>query len=282
MRVYITSGNRISVGGGWTFNQNLKNGLKDKVEFVDNVNQADIFLIAGLTQVDKNEVELAKELGLKIIFRVDNIPKPSRNRGLDVVGKLKYYSSISETTIYQSAWARKYAGYYSGDGTIIYNGVDTKLFNKNGDKILRPVDKTIYLFVNHSSNENKRFEEAKYIFSMLWRENKNSELWLVGRFEGKEYNYDFVDGEVVRDLGVVEDRNELAKIYRSADKLIYPAFIDACPNVVLEARASGLEIIGVNPEGGSVELLSESLDISLDRMCDEYYALFNLIHGENF
>ena len=80
---------------------------------------------------------------------------------------------------------------------------------------------------------------------------------------------------MVWEFGVVSSRKELAKIYRSADALIFPAFADACPNVVLEARASGLQIIGVNYVGGTKELL-DLKDISLERMGQEYLSLFRL------
>ena len=163
---------------------------------------------------------------------------------------------------------------------MIYNGVDTSLFQPNGDKLSIDSTKQIFLFVNHSSNENKRWEEAHYLFSELWKDNKNTELWLVGRFENEQYNFDFIRGEKVRNFGTVENRNELAKIMRSANFLIYPAFADSCPNTVLEARASGLEIIGINNTGGTIELLNPDLDISLDRMGREYLSLFNLILGD--
>lgn len=279
MRIYLTAGNRVAntIGGGFTFNQNLKLALKDEVQWVDTIEQAEIFLISGLTLATKEEIRYAQENNIPIIFRIDNIPKPSRNRGLDVAGKLRHLGEIAEVNVYQSKWSRKLIREYSGDGEVIYNGVDTNLFRKDGEKLAKDSDKQIYLYVAHSSNVNKRFEEAQFIFSQTWSENKNCELWLVGRFEDNPYNFDFINGEKVRNFGVVEDRVQLAKIYRSADVLIYPAFADSCPNTVLEARASGLEIIGVNSEGGSIELLNPELDISLERMGREYLSLFKLV-----
>jgi glycosyltransferase involved in cell wall biosynthesis len=131
--------------------------------------------------------------------------------------------------------------------------------------------------VQHSSNPNKRFEEAKYIFSKEWiKNNGDCELNLVGRLDGKEYNYDFIRGENVKNLGEIVDRVEMSNIYSKCKYLIYPAFADSCPNTVLEARACGCEIIGVNEIGGTKELLDSELDISLERMGNEYYNLFKL------
>jgi len=276
MNIYITQANRQNViGGGWTFAKNLKKALSGEFNFVDNINEADLFLISGLTQTERGEVDIAQKKGIPIVFRVDGLPKPSRNKRMDIKSRLKLYSSIAEVVVYQSEWSKEYLGYYCGDGMVIYNGVDTKLFSKNGEFL--PKERKVYLYVNHSSNINKRFEEAKYIFQRKAK-SEDCELWLVGRFD-ESFNYDLIDCEKVRNFGVVENREELAKIYRSADTLIYPSFADSCPNVVLEALASGLDMIGLNGEGGTMELMRLN-DISVDRMAREYATLFNFLIKE--
>ncbi len=281
MNIYITQRNRKNVvGGGWTFNQNLEKVLKNKVYFVDKLEDADIFLISGVTMTEKGEIDYAISHNIPIIFRVDNIPKPSRNKRMDIYARLKEYNQVAEVIVYQSQWSKELLEDICGDGTIIYNGVDTDLFNTTGNKLPRNINHKIFLCVQHSSNVNKRFEEVKHIFTKKWIEmDGNCELWLVGRFEGKEFNYDFIRGEKVVDLGVITDKERLASIYRTADALIYPAFADSCPNTILEAKASGLEIIGVNHEGGTKELLLASLDITIERMGNEYLNLFKLITG---
>jgi len=283
MKLYITQFNRNNViGGGFTFNQNLVKALKmvnSDISFVNRVEDADIYFISGATQTEKGEVDAAIKNKIPIVFRVNGIPKPSRNSRIDIPKRLKDYANKADVIVYQSQWSNEYSGYYLGennDGMVIYNGVDTDLFNPNGDKVPKDSSKTIYLCVQHSSNSCKRFEEVKHIFSRLWQDNKNIELWLVGRFNGQEYNYNFIDGEKVREFGIV-NKSEIAKIMRTADVLIYPSYADSCPNVVLEAKASGLKIIGTNKEGGTreVEILK---DIGLERMGNEYNSLFKLIN----
>lgn len=66
-----------------------------------------------------------------------------------------------------------------------------------------------------------------------------------------------VDAEAVRALlgeraiftGVVP-QDELAWLYASADMFVFPSLLDVSPNVVLEAKASGLAVL-VAPESGS-------------------------------
>jgi len=278
MILYITQRNRKNaIGGGWTFNRNLEKALGDKVQFTDRIEECDIYLISGLTQTEKGDLEKAKALGKKIVFRVDNIPKPSRNKRADILGRLKEYSESADVVVYQSKWSENLTSHICGEGTVIYNGVDTELFNPKGTYLQLNNKNKVYLYVAHSSNENKRFEEARYWFNQYWRDNRNIELWLVGRFEGEKDNYDFIEGEKVKNFGVIESRKVMSNIYRTADTLIYPAFADSCPNTVLEARASNCEIVNVNPVGGSIELLNKSLDISLERMGREYLSLFDLV-----
>ena len=269
------------IGGGWTFNQNLRKVLKDEVFFVNLVEEADVYLISGVTMTEKGDLDYAKINNIPIIFRVDNIPKPSRNKRMDVYSRLKQYSESAQVVVYQSQWSMKLLEDICGDGAIIYNGVDEEIFNTNNLAISPPINhKKIFLCVQHSSNPNKRFEEVKHLFTKQWRMlGDKCELWLVGRFEGEEFNYDFIRGEKVRTLGVIEDREKMAEIYKKADVLIYPAFADSCPNTVLEARACGLDIMGTNFEGGTKELLLASLDIAIQRMGLEYLSLFKLVVG---
>jgi glycosyltransferase involved in cell wall biosynthesis len=278
MILYLTQRNRKNaIGGGWTFNKNLEKALGDKVQFTDSIEECDIYFVSGVTQAEKGDLDKAISLKKKIVFRVDNIPKPSRNRGMDSLAKMKQYADASDVVVYQSKWSQHLTEHYCGEGVVIYNGVDTQLFNTTGTYLQLNNRNKVYLYVAHSSNENKRFEEARYWFNQYWRDDRNIELWLVGRFDNEQYNYDFLEGEKVRNFGVVESRKVLSNIYRTADTLIYPAFADSCPNTVLEARASNCEIINVNPVGGTLELLNKDLDITLERMGREYLALFDLV-----
>jgi glycosyltransferase involved in cell wall biosynthesis len=59
-------------------------------------------------------------------------------------------------------------------------------------------------------------------------------------------------------LGSVPQR-DLALLYASADVLVFPSRIEVAPNVVLEAKASGLPVV-VAPEGGGVFVHQPGVD----------------------
>ena len=288
MRVLIPQSTQFDptvIGGGWTFLRNFYKGFESigGVQFVQKPEDADVCFIANITQIDKTMVMRCDELGVPIVMRVDNIPRKSRNRRSNPAERLKEFGAIATIVIYQSEWSKEYAGYLAGDGTVIYNGCDTSVFKPEGDKYEKP-EKHVSLIIKHSNDEIKRTTEALYHHHMDWREDHDRELWLVGRFHPDEIeaNFDLFSGEANYYWGVVADPKALAKIMRSADELIYPAALDSCPNVVIEALASGLTVDHISSLGGTSELVDSHTgkqqieDLSIERMCTEYLGVFKL------
>lgn len=278
MKVYIPNCSTQSLGGGWTFIRNLMNGLRDSVQFVDTYDSADIVLICGVTLADRNEIEEIYKREIPIVFRVDNIPKKSRNKRGRVYDNMHRYGEIADMVVYQSEWAQEYAGYMidsTAPRIVIYNGVDQSTFYPDDHDVSK---REKFLIVNYNRDENKRFPEAAYYFHKEWRTRKNISLTIVGNFspEYVDANFDFFDQEKINFIPPIENPRELATIYRTHDVLLFPAFMDAAPNTVLEARASGLLIECTNPTGGTQEMIDLS-DISLQTMCDQYFGVFNLI-----
>lgn len=287
MRIYIPNTSSQSIGGGWTFLRNFQLGAKGKATFVTNWKDCDVVFIMSATTTDRDEIKAAKAAGKKIVFRIDNMPKDSRNRGT-AFSRVRDFGILADQIIFQSEWAKKYVGNWlrfvhkapaMENATVIYNGVDTSVFNFSDTMESRPER---YIFVHYNRDENKRFPEAAYDFSVRHFNAKNQdmvipELLLVGRFspELAEYNFDFFNGEVVNYVGPVEDREGLADLYRSCKYLYFPAFADAAPNTVAEAIACGCKVLLVNPVGGSqemVDVFSQNI-ITVQDMADKYLEL---------
>lgn len=284
MKIYIPNNSQQSIGGGWTFIRNFKKGMaKLGYQFVGRWPSCDIILIAGVSMTDRGEIEEAKKAGKKIVFRVDNIPRKSRNRRGRVYDKMRRFGEIADFVVFQSRWAMSYAGYLTGandfNSGVICNGVDTEIFWPIKNPSITP-EGTRYLFVQFNRDENKRWTEAAYYFHMKFRENPLVRLTMVGQFSPEliDAGFDFFAGEKVGCIPPIEDPYKLADIYREHDVLLFPAFADAAPNTVLEARACGLKVELVNPIGGTTEMLDPDLDISLDRMCRNYDSLFKRLY----
>ena len=282
IKIYAPNSKPDGIGGGFSFYRNFRKGMNEKVFFVDSWQECDIVFITSITLIDKEEVYEAKQNGKKIVLRVDNVPRKSRNKRSSPHERLREFSEISDVVIYQSEWAKDYCYPLCGDGTIIYNGVDESIFKPD----LTKQNPNRYLFAYHGKNEQKNFWEAWLRFQYIFRANPEAEFWFIYDFgrDGQELNdaqFDFWNGEKYKHLDRTDNPEDMARVLQSCGSLIYPAIADAAPNIVLEARACGLKILHPSDRelSGTQELI-DLKDISLERMCDEYHGVFKVIMQE--
>jgi len=281
LNVYIANKSKQSIGGGWSFLYNLNKGLKGKVNFVNTIKECDIYFIAGATMTDKDDVKLAKSMGKKIILRIDNIPRNSRNRNTGT-SRLLQFAQLADKIIFQCSWSQDYVGYWLykngvnlDKSTIIYNGVDTSIFKPDGERMPKQGNKQ-YLYSRYSRDENKRWEECWFKYQYIQRQEPEANLWIVGRFspEQAKYNFDFYNNEKFHYWGIVDKKETMARIYRGADVLIAPYYMDCFSNTILEAKACGIDLM-INKTGGNKEIQALSFDdLKLERMADDYLNLF--------
>jgi len=259
IKVYVPNISNTSIGGGFSFHRNFRKALENKVDFVNDWRDSDIVFIFGITTMDKNEIHEAVKAGKKLVLRVDNIPRKSRNKRQSPAERLKEFGELADKVVYQSKWCKEYAGYFAGEGVIINNGVDTEIFNTNA----RSGDGKTCLYIDYNPNPNKRFDEAIYRFEMMWRKNNDLKLIIAGNapkeyLEHPEYDWDLNVPAKVEYCGVCATPQEVADVMKHSDYLLYPSFAEAYPNTVLEAMACGLKIIGLNEEGGAIEVFSNN------------------------
>lgn len=262
MKVHLLNYEPDRVGGGWTQARYLYNGLE-----CVSYDEADVVLISGATMASHSDVEKAKEDGKKIVIRVDNAVRNSRNRGTGMT-RLKAFADKADLVIYQSEWARNFLKPFLGkDGVVILNGVDTRVFNSDN----RQTAEDSYLYARSSRDEGKQ-----WIMAWYWFVNKIGTLEIVGKFsrENMEYNFDFFNDEKYLFLG---EQPNLIDAFKRNRYFLYTYLNDACSNTLLEAIASGCEIIdvyGMLKTGGAPEIMACE-DISIERMINEYKEAIN-------
>lgn len=243
-------------GGGWTAARYLFEGLGATSDY----DAADTILITGPTMASHDEVSKAKGDGKKIIFRVDNAVRNSRNRGTGMT-RMKAFCDLADVVVYQSQWAKNFLmPFTKTDGPVILNGVDTKRFTPGN-----PPENS-YLYVRSSRDEGKQ-----WIMAWYWFVNNPGLLEIVGKFssENLEWGFDFYNNERFRFMG---EQTNMPDVYRRNKYFLYTYLNDACSNTLLEARASGCEIIdvyGMLSTGGAAEIMA-CQDISVERMIKEY------------
>lgn len=262
MKLHIANYEPNRTGGGWTFVKNLTKTIPQSP-----YEEADIYFIAGASQASHSDVEKAQKDGKKIVLRVDNALRNSRNRNTGM-SRMKAFTQLADLVIYQSKWARDFLKpYLETDGPVILNGVDTSVFKPGIPQGGH------YLYARSSRDEGKGWLNAWY----YWVKENNSDpirhLNIVGKFssDNLNYNFDFYNGESYTFLGEV---NDMAPVYRNNQYLLYTYLNDACSNTLLEARASGCEIVDVNgmlSTGGAPEIMGLSdEELTTERMGRQY------------
>lgn len=251
------------IGGGWTQARYLFEGLGATSSY-----DADTVLITGPTMVQHDQVQRAKREGKKIILRVDNAVRDSRNRGTGM-SRLKAFCDVADVVVYQSEWAKGFLlPFTKKDGPVILNGVDVERFKPTSKPTSKPDDDS-YLYVRSSRDEGKQ-----WIMAWYWFVNNPGKLEIVGKFssENLEWNFDFYNGERFRFMG---EQVYMPEVYRRNKYFLYTYLNDACSNTLLEARASGCEIVdvyGMLKTGGAPEIMACE-DLSIERMLKQYQEI---------
>lgn len=277
MRIHLANESKQTVGGGFTFLRTFeKYARKAGVDFGGDPKEGNIFFIAGATMVQRQVVEEAKRRGLKIVLRVDNVPKNSRNRNTGT-SRLKDFAEMADLVIYQSPWAQKYLSpFLKKTGVVILNGADEEIFNMGGPAQPKEA-KNQYLFAQYNRDETKRWHEAWYWYQRAFLHDPDSHLWIVGNFspENIEYNFDFFMGEKYRYVGVLDNPEDFAEYLRGTDTLLLPYYNDACSNTLIEARLCGVKHIKHNNTGGNPAIMEADLKhLTATRMVADYLDAF--------
>lgn len=270
MKVHLANFDPKRTGGGWTFMRNFAKEMGNELGTYD---ESPIYFIAGPTLVSREQVEQAKKDGKRIVLRLDNAVRNSRNRGTGM-SRMKDFADMSHLVIYQSEWAKGFLKpFVKKDGAVILNGVDLTVFHAGNP------NKGTYLYVRSSRDEGKQWIMAWYWFVQNYvKSDYPHHLDIVGQFsmDNIEYNFDFYNEERFTYRGLVRD---MAPVYRDNKYFLYTYLNDACSNTLLEARASGCEIIdvyGMLKTGGAPEIMAlpDLADLSIHRMCEQYREEF--------
>lgn len=137
--------------------------------------------------------------------------------------------------------------------TLIYNGIDTKIFKpldkkQCRDELALPQDKKIILFLAKRGQSNP-WKGGSYADDAIRALKDRKDIFVLdlGGDENKKVNNR-------QYISFINDENTLAKYYSAADVLLYPSLADNCPLVALEAQACGLPLIAFKT-GGIPEII---------------------------
>ena len=184
---------------------------------------------------------------VRVVQRVDGSAR-DYGRFDDADCRQARVNMLADLTIFQSEYSKysvtKKFKVIQQDGTIIYNPVDTQTFRPHGLK--RSIEGRIKV-CNASFSTNPKKGSRR--IARLARQNPDVTFVLCGHYP------QLPDLANIQLLGYL-DRPEIAAAMRSCDLFLHLAENDPCPNVVLEAMASGLPVL-YKKSGGTPELVRD-------------------------
>lgn len=165
---------------------------------------------------------------------------------------------------------------------LVSQGIDIEKFRPGLGLI--PKAHIEFLFVGRLS-KLKGVQYALQAFKMIHEIYPYTRFIIVGEGEEREFLEKFTAQENIQNAVEFRghlDQDTLARVYRKADVFVIPSLSEGLPNVVLEAQASGLPVIGTKVDG-IPELLDNGMGI-LVPPCDKqklFWAMEILIKDAN-
>jgi glycosyltransferase involved in cell wall biosynthesis len=201
----------------------------------------------------------------RVLHRIDG---SAVDYGRDFVADVRQalVNTLADATVFQSAYGREATRrrrVILQDGPVIHNPVDVERFRPDGERV--PLDGRVRL-VHVTASTNPR-KGAAQVYALA-RRRPDLAFVLVGRYADPPALPNVrLEGYAAWDA--------LPALLRSCDALLILAENETCPNVVLEALASGLPVL-YKPSGGTPELVGDcgvavetaSFDRALEQVLD--------------
>lgn len=197
----------------------------------------------------------------------------SRRRNDRKNARIRQTLAAAHGIVYQSAFSRRLTQAFvdpaAPAGRVIYNGVDLDAFSPQGPRDgegAGDFSDRLNILVSHSFQPYHRLHDAVAILAALRRMAlpKLAHLHILGGGDARCFalarqqaaHFGLAEG---RDFTVWGKRpcDALAPMLRGCDLMLNLSYWDACPNVVIEAMACGLPVVGVN-HGGLAELVGDA------------------------
>lgn len=262
-------------GGMYSFHKNFIDYLrKEKISYTHDITDSFNVLFVNSWSIPHNTIRDLKlsRPDVRVIHRVDGSgwDYGRRDNADERQAKVNIYV---DTTIFQSEYSRystmEKFPIISKEGSIIYNPVDTAIFNPNGRRY--QLEGKIRVATAKNSTNSFKGEEELY---QICKENPDIDFYLMGHYAKQ------LEMTNIHYLGFL-DRDNLVSMLRSCHVFLNLSQNDPCPNVVLEALATGLPVLYRN-SGGVPELVGEcGLPVTINNFREQLMRLFSNLNKES-
>jgi glycosyltransferase involved in cell wall biosynthesis len=197
------------------------------------------------------ELDSLPRQGSRIVQRLDGIWfKPGEF--LDKNINIKRTYNLSDHVIFQSQFDKQMVEHHWGsvkESSVIHNGIDLRRVEVTHDQIKMLQQSFDRIFVSSASwHRQKRLRENTDLFIKIAGEDPRACFVVLGRNPDHVVSHPriFYVGDINHDLCL--------QIYRIASWMIHLAWLDHCPNVVVEAISQGCPVICTD-SGGTQEIV---------------------------
>ena len=208
-------------------------------------------------------VRWAKHYGVKVVLNQNGVAYPGWTDDYQAINaELQEILTASDLVLYQSRFCKESADRFAGKPTarweIVNNCVDIEHFKPSN----RQRNGSIMLLVAGTHHQRERVVLPLYILKELLAKNISASLKVLGplAWEGAAGEVE----DLSQQLNVAAETDFLGSyrqeeapfLYQKGDMLLHFKYKDPCPNVVIEALACGLPVIG-SQSGGLPELVGK-------------------------
>jgi glycosyltransferase involved in cell wall biosynthesis len=203
-----------------------------------------------------------KSKGVKVVLNQNGVGYPGWTKDHQSINsELSIVLSLADLVIYQSQFCKDAADYFLREAscpwTILFNCTDLDKFKP---ETVRAPSSPLRLLVAGSHYQRERVTLALRALRLLLNAGLDVELVIAGPIPWDRSGAEIIKltdtlklSESVRVIGPYS-HNVAPTIYQSADILLHLKYKDPCPNVVIEAMASGVPVVG-SSSGGLRELI---------------------------
>lgn len=260
-------------GGLYTFLRYFRAYLgRQGIDVTDRMDGEYDVLFANSFMVPFEDIRAARRRlrRLVVVHRVDGSAEDyGRDRADD--RRQARVNLLADLTIFQSRYGRhattRKFRVFAPRGVIIPNPVDTALFAPEGERMPLPGEKRV-AYVSFSTNPRKGAPMAVRVA----RAHPDVQFLFAGRYE------DIGEAGNVLRVGAIE-HGRLPAFLRGCQALAFFSENETCPNVVLEALATGLPVLYLDSGGtgelvgaGGLPVTEASFGATLDRVMREHAA----------
>ena len=191
--------------------------------------------------------------GARVVHRLDGIWfKPDQFHNHNKLIKWAYDNS--NFIVWQSNFDKKMTEHHWGKrkGSVIHNGIILKKYSTNNSNILNIRNAYEHMFVCSSNwHRQKRLKENIDLFLKIKEKSPRSCLIVMGANHDSFIKHEdiFYTGSIPHDMCL--------EFFSVADWMIHLAWLDHCPNVVVEALSQDCPVICTD-SGGTKEIVRDN------------------------